>query len=259
MPASPEVTPAQADDQEAALGLLRSGRVLGVALIAASVWRGTEALSAPGRAGRAWPLLLFGVAALAMWGGATALQQRLLLAGRLRAEVARGNVAAALAAAANDVALALITSRAVYGDSPRELPAALAFGALAIVTWAVFVSLFRAVTTYPDGPEIAGENNAAALSYAGAALALALIIGHAVDGPFAGWGSSLRAYAAALALAAALYPVRQLLVEGLLLRQRPRLRGGELDRAIGQRRNVGVAAVEATAYLATAILVVVAP
>jgi uncharacterized membrane protein YjfL (UPF0719 family) len=110
------------------------------------------------------------------------------------------------------------------------------------------------VTTYPDGEEIAGENQAAALSYGGAAIALALIIGHAIDGPFAGWVPSLRAYAAALGLALALYPVRQLVVGGLLLGQRPRFRGGELDRAVGQRRSVGVAAVEAAAYLATALL-----
>jgi len=65
----------------------------------------------------------------------------------------------------------------------------------------------------------------------------------------------LRAYATALVVAVALYPVRQLVVEGILLGCRPRLRGGELDRAIGQRRSVGVAAVEAAAYLATAWLV----
>jgi uncharacterized membrane protein YjfL (UPF0719 family) len=238
---------------EATRGVVRGGLLLALVLLLSSAWRGS-AESAAGTP-RWLTALAFGAAALGLWGAAAWGQQRLLLGGRLRRELGRGNGAAALAAAANQIALALITSRAVYGASAGELPAALAFGGLAIVTWGIFVALFRSVTTYADDQEIAGENVAAALSYAGAALALAIIIGHAVDGPFAGWGRSLRAYGAALALAVALYPVRQLLVEGLLLGKRPRLRGGELDRAVGQRRSVGVAAVEAAAYLATALLV----
>src|SRR6185369_17594803 len=98
MSASPELPLAGEDDREAALGLVRAGRVLAVALLASSVWRGVEALSA---GARALPLAVFGVAALALWGAATVAQKRLLLGGRLRAEVARGNLAAALAAAGN--------------------------------------------------------------------------------------------------------------------------------------------------------------
>ena len=192
--------------------------------------------------------------AVALWALTTFIQGRLLFGRQLLHHAARGNGAAAAATAANQIAIALVVSRAVAGDAVGEVVPALVFAALGIVTWAVFVALFRMVTTYPDGQEIAGENHAAAVSYGGAAIALGLIIGHALDGPFAGWGGSLRAYARALALAVALYPVRQLVVEGLLLGQRPRLRGGELDRAIGQHRSVGVAAVEAAAYVATALL-----
>lgn len=244
VPVSPEAF-------EATRGILRGGRILAVVLLVLPVVR-----AAVDRAAGAAMMIagIYGLAALAVWGAATWTQGRLLLGRQLRGHAARGNGAAALAAAANQVSLAFIVSRAVAGENLSELPAALGFAALAIGTWAAFVALFRLVTTYPDGQEIAGENQAAALSYAGAALALALIVAHAVDGPFAGWGRSLRAYATTLALAFALYPVRQIVVEGLLLGHRPRLRGGELDRAIGQRRSVGVAAVEAAAYLATAWL-----
>jgi uncharacterized membrane protein YjfL (UPF0719 family) len=240
-----------AEAREATRGVLRGARLLGVVLVATSVWRGVADAPAGSRGAIA---AAFGAAALALWVGATWLQHRLLFGKHLGPEVRRGNLAAALAAGADQVALALVTSRAVTGDALGELPAAIAFGVLAQVTWSLLVALFRAVTTYPDDQEIAGENHAAAISYAGAALALAAIIGHAVDGPFLGWIASLRAYGGALLLAIALYPVRQLLVEGLLLGCRPRLRGGELDRAIGQRRSVGVAAVEAAAYLAVAFL-----
>jgi uncharacterized membrane protein YjfL (UPF0719 family) len=192
---------------------------------------------------------LFVVAAIIVWIVAVWLEGRLLFGRALRGHLARGNEAAAVASAANQVSLAMVIGRAVSGEAAAELPAAAAFAAVAVVTWGLFVALFRLVTTYADAQEIAGENHAAAVSYAGVSLALATIIAHAVDGPFLGWGVSLRAYATALVVAVALYPVRQLVVEG------PRLRGGELDRAIGQRRSVGVAAVEAAAYLATAWLV----
>jgi uncharacterized membrane protein YjfL (UPF0719 family) len=235
---------------EAARGLLRGSRLLALVLIASSVWRGAAA------SGEQRPTIVaaFGAAALALWATATFVQHRLLFGRHLHRQLVRGNLAAAVAAGADQVALALIASRAVAGDTLVELPAALAFGLLAQVTWAIFIALFRAVTAYRDDQEIAGENHAAAISYAGAALALGAIIARAVDGPFLGWGRSLGAYGTALLLAAALYPIRQLVVEGLLLGSRPRWRGGELDRAIGQRRSVGVAAVEAAAYLATAML-----
>jgi len=256
MPSMPSAAPApdsEPDGAESTRALVRGGQLLAVATLAVAVARG--ALAATG--GARWlAALVFGAAALALWRFAAWAQQRLLLSGRLRAEIARGNAAAALAAAANEVALALMIARAVYGDSPRQLPAALVFAALALATWTIFVVLFRALTTYADGPEIAGHNHAAAVSYAGAALALAVIIGHAVDGPFHGWVPSLRAYLVALGGSLALYPVRQLVVGSLLLGQRPCWRGGELDRAIGQRQSVGVAAVEAALYLATAFLAV---
>jgi uncharacterized membrane protein YjfL (UPF0719 family) len=251
VPDAPQAPLPSADVVETTRGLLRVGTILGWGLLLLPPVRALA-----DRGGAAWfGAALFGVVALGVWGLAARAQGRLLFGKALRTEVARGNIAAALAIAANQVSLALIVSRAVSGERPSELPVAVAFAALAILTWTIFVALFRLVTTYPDGPEIAGENHAAALSYAGVALALAVIVAHAVDGPFAGWSRSLHAYGAALVLALALYPVRQLVVEGVLLGCRPCLRGGELDRAIGQRRSVGVAAVEAAAYLATAWLV----
>ena len=128
------------------------------------------------------------------------------------------------------------------------------FFVIAQATLHLFVVLFRALTLYAEDQEIMGENVAAAVSYAGATLAIALIVGHAVEGDFEGWGVSLRSYAVALASSLVLYPVRQLGVQTLMLRQRFALRGGALDRLVAQERNVGVSAVEAVSYLAVAVL-----
>jgi uncharacterized membrane protein YjfL (UPF0719 family) len=246
---APDVTRGAAVD-EATRGFVRGGWILGAVLLLLPAARVAAGASGSARGEIALSL----GAALLLWGAAILAQDRLLLGRALRRHAGRGNVAAAAALAANHVALAVIVARGVPGSRLHELAAAVIFAGIAAVTWAAFVALFRLVTAYSDAQEIAGENHAAAVSYAGAALALASLVGHAIDGPFVGWGRSLHAYLAALVLALALYPVRQLVVQGLLLGGRPRLRGGELDRAIAQRRSVGVAAVEAAAYLGTAWL-----
>ena len=51
----------------------------------------------------------------------------------------------------------------------------------------------------------------------------------------------------------ALYPLRQVLVQGLVLGARPAVRGGELDVAIGRDRNFGVAALETACYVGGAL------
>ena len=128
------------------------------------------------------------------------------------------------------------------------------FFAIAQATLHLFLMLFRSLTSYSDDQEIMGQNVAAAVSYAGATLAIAVVVGHAAEGDFVAWGQSLRAYALALLSVLVLYPVRQLLVQMLLLRQPFALRGGGLDRLVAQERNVGASAVEAVSYLAAAFL-----
>jgi hypothetical protein len=234
---------------EVARRAARASRAIGLAVLVAAAW---SAL----RAEMPRPWLAAGVylgSAVALWAAACAAQHRLLLGGHLRAHAPRGNEAAVLADASHHLALAFIVSRAVSGTSLAQFGPAVVFAAVGALTWVVFLACFRALTRYSDAEEIAGQNAAAALSYAGAALALAIVIAHAIDGPFAGWRRSFTAYAGALASCAALYPVRQVVVHGLL-GWRPRLRGRELDRAIGQERRLDVAAVEAGAYVAAALL-----
>lgn len=195
----------------------------------------------------------FGVAGVVLIGLTGQLGVRLLLHSRLPAEIARGNVAAGLAGGAHFVATGIITSRAMAGDDARELGISIIFFVLGQITLHVFVSLFRALTTYDDAEQIAGENLAAAMSYAGAVIAMAIIIARATEGDFSGWGSSLRGYAGVLACVIALYPVRQVFVQMLLLRAPLKLRGGALDEGIAVQRNPGIAALEAVTYVATAL------
>ncbi len=178
---------------------------------------------------------------------------RLLLSSRLPAEIERGNAAAGLAAGAHYVATGIITSHAMAGSDVRTLGISVVFFALGQVTLHVFVSLFRALTTYDDAEQIAGENVAAALSYAGAAIAIAIIIGRATEGDFAGWAPSLKGYAGVLASVVALYPIRQVFVQTLLLRAPLKLRGGPIDQGIAVENSDGIGALEAVMYVATAL------
>lgn len=195
----------------------------------------------------------FGVVGVVLIAITGHLGVRLLLSSRLPAEIARGNTAAGLAAGAHYVATGIITSHAMAGSDVKTLGISVVFFVLGQVTLHVFVSLFRALTTYDDAEQIAGENIAAALSYAGAAIAVAIIIARATEGDFSGWESSLKGYVGVLACVVALYPVRQVFVQMLLLRAPLSLRGGPLDQGIAVDRSEGIGALEAVTYVATAL------
>jgi uncharacterized membrane protein YjfL (UPF0719 family) len=231
--------------------LVRVGQILGVFLVAASAVKN----SAEGQsfARDALWVSAFGAVAIVLLSVTGRLGIRLLLQGRLLAEIDRGNSAAGLAAGANYVSSGIIISRAIGGADVKSLGVSLVFFVVAEVTLHVFVSLFRALTTYDDAEQIHGENMAAALSYSGALVAFSVIIARALDGDFVGWSESLRGYGAVLLLALLLYPVRQIFVQMLMLHAGFTFRGGRLDAAIAVERNEGMGALEAAAYLATAL------
>lgn len=195
----------------------------------------------------------FGVVGVVLIAVTGELGVRLLLSSRLPKEIERGNTAAGLAAGAHYVATGIITSHAMAGNDVKTLGISVVFFVLGQITLHVFVSLFRALTTYDDAEQIAGENLAAALSYAGAAIAVAIIIARATEGEFTGWESSLKGYGGVLACVVALYPVRQVFVQMLLLRAPLKLRGGPLDQGIAVDRSEGIGALEAVTYIATAL------
>ncbi len=184
------------------------------------------------------------------------LGMQLLLQSRLPKEIERGNVAAGIAVAANYIATGIITSRAVAGAGLRELALSLVFFVIGQVTLHLFAALFRALTTYDDAEQIAGENVAAALSYAGLLIAVSIVVARATQGEFTGWVPALKGYGLVLVTLLALYPVRQLFVQMVLLHAPLALRGGKLDVAIAHDRNIGMGALEAATYVATALVIV---
>lgn len=229
------------------------GHLLGVFLIVGAIVAGCVS-GEDWRQDAIW-VAAFGGASIILLEVTGGLGVRLLLRAKLPAEIARGNVAAGVAAGAHYVATALIIARNITGTDLNALAVSLVFFVLAQLSLHLFVVLFRALTSYDDSEEVLGENMAAALSYAGLTVAVGLVVGNASEGQFTGWATSLKGYGLALLVNLVFYPVRQILVQTVLLGGAPTVRAGRLDVAIGQERNVGMAALEAVAYVATALLI----
>ncbi|MFZ5894994.1 MAG: DUF350 domain-containing protein [Myxococcota bacterium] len=240
-------------EDNAARRLLSVGQVLAVFLVAGSAVK--NCLEGESLLSDALWVACFALAGLLLVSLTGRFGSGFLLRSQLRHEIERGNAAAGLAAGAHYVASGIITSRALAGHSISELALSFAFFVLAQVTLHVFVGLFRALTTYDDAEQIQGENLAAALSYTGVTIAIAIVVARALEGDFSGWLVSLRGYGAVLLFLFALYPMRQLVVQSLLLGAPISLRGGRLDRGIAGERNEGMAALEAVTYLSTALAI----
>ncbi len=237
----------------AAGAVVEAGEVLGVFLVVAG------AASGAGRGddlvGDALLVAAFGVAGTALLLVAGGLGVNLLLRGRLAAEIARGNVAAGVVAAGHFVATGVIAASLFNGRDYASLGVACVFFVASQVTLHLLVLLFRALTAYDDVEQILDENMAAALSYAGVATAVGVLVADAADGPFTGFADGFRKYGAAILFGLALYPVRQILVQCVILGAPPTFRGGAIDDGVAKDRDVGLGALEAATYVATALVV----
>ena len=236
-----------------ARALERVGIIIGISLLAHIVIDGVVREAGSWHGALRWGAA-YTAAGVVLLLASGALVSRVFLGGRMRAELARGNVAAGLVAAGHYVAVSWILESCMFGRDLRSLTVSALFYLIGVATLIVLQLMYRGLTHYADDQEVVGDNAAAALGFAGITLAFAIIIAHAAEGTFVDWGTSLRGYAVALLLALALYPVRQLVVGPLLLGLPARARGGALDRMVAQERSVTVGAIEALAYVAMALL-----
>jgi uncharacterized membrane protein YjfL (UPF0719 family) len=197
------------------------------------------------------PWLWAGVHLAAALAAAVAGGRLLDLAHPLRglAGLAADNDAAALQAAAHRLAAAAVAGAAWGGADAASLLPSAAFWGAALVALALLAAVHRVVTRYADHEELAAGNTAAAIASAGLHLALAIVAAHAVLGDFAGWSQGFAGFAAALAWALLLWPLRQLVLARVIAGGGPR----RLDLAIAGERDHGAAGAEALAYVTVAL------
>jgi uncharacterized membrane protein YjfL (UPF0719 family) len=253
------------EEHNAALGIEYAGYFLGVLFIAGSVLDGLPepVASGGGDAGgmfssgfwsnalQAGTYGVFGIIALAIFGH---LGFRLIIRSNIVAGVRANNPAAGIVAAGGHISAALVIAGVLSGDSAGgDFSVAGVFLVIGIAALWGITYVHRFVTRYDDAREITNGNVAAALSYAGMMIAIGIIVGHAVNGDFSDYATSLGLCGKALLSILILYPVRQFVVQGILLGDGFRLYGGRLDDEISRDGNVGAGAVEAAAFIAAAL------
>ncbi|HXX66758.1 MAG TPA: DUF350 domain-containing protein [Polyangiaceae bacterium] len=233
------------------LGIGYSGFLVGVLHIAGSALGHTSGAQIAG----ASLALGLGAASIALFAALGHVGLRLLATVDLRAGMRANNAGAGVVAAGAYIGLGQVMAGAVSADSEGgSWATTMVFLAIGLGAFVAVSRLYRRLTRYDDDAEIARGNLAAALGYAGLLVAVGMIAGHAIEGTFLGYATSLRLTGQALALVALLYVVRQFLVQGILLGGGFRLAGGRLDDEIAVDRNVGAGAVEAAAYVGAAIV-----
>jgi uncharacterized membrane protein YjfL (UPF0719 family) len=197
---------------------------------------------------------VFGALGLALYAAAGQLGVVLLLGRQLGAELDEDNDAAAIAVGAHHIAMSVLVSSCVVGADWYSVGLATGFFALGVVAQQVVVVAYRALTSYDDAEQIAGENRAAAISYAGASVGAAVVIARALEGEFDGFSSSMWGFLEVMGLAVLLLVVRQLVVGGVMMNRWPRVRGGALDDAIALRHDNTSAVLDAAMAITTALV-----
>jgi uncharacterized membrane protein YjfL (UPF0719 family) len=238
------------DHDNPAMGLAVAGYLFGV------IWTITVLLSAPSRG--LWrdilDVLLYGALGIILLTAVALVSCRFFLGLHVREQLEAHNVAAAIVVAGAYVATSVTYSGGLSGEGGGFWVLLLFFilGQLALLG---LTHVFRLLTGYDDIQQIASGNVAAALALAGLLIALGVIVGHAAAGVFVSLGASLLSFLLALLVAVVFYPVRQLVVQCLILGGPVRWRGTLLDHEIATDKNIAAGLLEATAYLSTALFI----
>jgi len=172
----------------------------------------------------------------------------------LREQIAAGNLSAGIIDGAIFFASSQIVAGALTGDGGSIVPT-IVFWALGVIALIAFTHIFRSLTSYNDADSVKSNNVAAALGCAGLIISIGIMAGYAVSGNFTGYGQGFRDFGLMMLATIALYPVRQIIVQMLILGGGFSFRNGRLDHEIAQDRNVGAGLLEAIGYIATALVV----
>jgi uncharacterized membrane protein YjfL (UPF0719 family) len=236
-----------------AMGVQISGYVLGMMLIVASVLSGSGSGSL---LIDARDVAIYGTTGIIVLALSSTLLLRVFLSAEAHESVRQGNIAVAITAAGSYIATALVIAACVSGDARGgNFLTSIVFMLAGFVALLVITYLFRRLTAYDDVQEILGGNVSAAMSYAGLMIAIGIIVGHAAKGDFVDYVSSFAGFGRALLAVVALYPIRQFLVQGLLLGSGFRLYGGGLDDEISRDKNINAGIIEAVSYIGAALLI----
>ena len=154
------------------------------------------------------------------------------------------------------VATGLLIAGAVAGEGvSSEVTTALvtlAFFGMGLAFLVAFSVLYQITTPYDIHSEIEGNNTAVGIAFGGNLIAIGLVLFKAEFGDFVGWGESIAAFLTLGVIGFALLYVLRLLIDLLLL---PTIR---VSSALGAGQNIGVAFVESSVVIASALILFMA-
>ena len=154
------------------------------------------------------------------------------------------------------VATGLLIAGAVAGEGvSSEVTTALvtlAFFGMGLAFLVAFSVLYQITTPYDIHSEIEGNNTAVGIAFGGNLIAIGLVMFKAEFGDFVGWGESIATFLTLGVIGFALLYVLRLLIDLLLL---PTIR---VSSALGAGQNIGVAFVESSVVIASALILFMA-
>ena len=238
------------DHDNPAMGLAVAGYLFGV------IWTITVLLGTPSRG--LWQdvvdVALYGGLGIVLLTVMSLVSCRLFLGLHVREQLEAHNSSAAVVVAGSYVATSLTYSGALSGEGGGFLMLLLFFvlGQLALLA---MTYVFRWLTGYDDVEQIGSGNLAAGVAQAGLLIAMGIIVGQAASGDFTTLEDSLIGFLISLLVVVVLYPVRQLVVQCLILGAPLRFRSILLDNEIAEDKNIAAGLLEASAYLSTALFI----
>lgn len=152
--------------------------------------------------------------------------------------------------AATSIASGFIIYGAVSGEG-GSIWTTLIFWAIGQIVLILAAMVYRLITPYDDHEEIEKDNVAAGVSFAGALIAIGIIVGLAGEGDFTTWREALPSYIGFAVVGLILLPVIRTLTDKVLL---PTVKLSD-EIANQEKPNVGAAYIEAFSYIAAAFIV----
>ena len=238
------------DHDNPAMGLAVAGYLFGV------IWTITVLFGTPGRG--LWQdvvdVALYGGLGIVLLTVVSLVSCRLFLGLHVREQLEAHNSAAAIVVGGAYVATSLTYSGALSGEGGGFWMLLLFFvlGQLALIA---MTYVFRWLTGYDNVREIESGNLAAGIAQAGLLIAMGVIVGQAASGDFTTLEDSLVGFLISLLVVVVLYPVRQLVVQCLILGAPLRFRSILLDNEVAEDKNIAAGLLEASAYLSTALFI----
>ncbi len=157
------------------------------------------------------------------------------------------NVGTGAVAFGMNVAIGLVIAGAISGEGGGP-ETSLAFFGMGLVVLIVFALFYDLTTPFSIHEEIEKDNAAVGIALGGNLIAMGIVILKAVFGDFPGWGEGITEFLTFAVLGFVLLYVMRLLIDKLLLPT------AKISDELAERRNVGVAFVEGSVVIGSALI-----